>query len=160
MRAKIDAGTDAWMTQVADAGPRFWVHCWYCVCSALVDERRLRTPMHFDIPQPCSWTPYINSRETALKRDNEAGCSIPHWKRWSFQTIFMGFQGEPCVDGCTVLYCLCTVTSLSSSCWSVHSCISFCAAVLSSLSFCWWTNGSISQHCYHMRPYMLMVQSS
>lgn len=73
MRAKTDAGTDVWMTEVADAAPGFWAHCWCCVfqlflMNALWESKGILIfRSHAD---ELVWTSYINSlRETAFKRD-------------------------------------------------------------------------------------------
>lgn len=69
---------DVWMTEVADAAPSSWVHCWYCVFQ-LCAMNALWEFQGFDILQPCWWTclDIINSiRKTALGRSLDQRWSI------------------------------------------------------------------------------------
>lgn len=95
MRARLDRCGDGRVVQeVADAAPRFWVHCRYCVFQLFL----MNTPWEFqgfDILWPCWWTCLDTTdsiRETELKRSlNQAmkhNTAVLRWKREPNETIF------------------------------------------------------------------------
>lgn len=173
MRAKTDAGTDVWMTEVADAAPASWVHCRCCVYQLLVMNTRWEFKNILIFRSPADelvWTSYIKSiksfRGTVFKRSLVQGLkhdtAFLHRKRGSDETIFMDDQDDahehcaPFLLSETPLQSFATLKLLF--CKQHLQLHQVTAAVLSSLSFYWWTNGSNSQHCYHTRAHMLTIQ--